>query len=64
MDSEQHRLLVDLIKELKNNAVSVVWNNGFDSVIFIDRSIDGKKSLNDIIKEVVHDKDTEGNPSI
>ena len=51
MDNEGHSLLLKIISEIKENCVSVVWNNGLDSVLFINRSIDGKKSLEDILKE-------------
>jgi hypothetical protein len=40
-----------IIDEIKQNSVSVAWNYGFDSVIFINKSVDGKKSLEDILRE-------------
>ena len=51
MDSDGYALLDKIIDEIKQNCVSVVWNNGFDSVLFINKNIDGKKSLQDILKE-------------
>jgi hypothetical protein len=58
MDKDGYALLDKIIKEVKENCVSVAWNNGFDTVLFIDRSIDGKKSLQQILKEnIYNDKD-------
>ena len=58
MDNEGYALLNKILKEIKENSTSVVWNNGFDTVLFIDRSIDGKTSLEQILKEnIYHDKD-------
>lgn len=57
MDNDGYALLDKIIKEIKENCTSVVWNNGFDTVLFIDRNIDGKKSLEQILKEnMCHDK--------
>jgi hypothetical protein len=39
------------VEELKNNKQGVAWNSGFDGVIFVDKSVDGHKSLNQITEE-------------
>lgn len=51
MNSDKKTTLIKVIDDIKQNCVSVVWNNGFDSVIFIDKNVDGKKSLEDILRE-------------
>ena len=35
-------------KELINNSTSVSWNCGFDSVVFVNKSVDGLKSIKEI----------------
>ena len=58
MNNKDCALLDKILKEIKENCTSVVWNSGFDTVLFIDRSVDGKKSLQQILKEnIYNDKD-------
>lgn len=64
MNQNDQDLLAKIIDEIRKNCVGVVWNYGFDNVLFIDRSIDGKKSLEDILKEnLPHDKNQTSNTS-
>jgi hypothetical protein len=44
-------VLNKFVEELKNNKQGVAWNSGFDSVIFLDKAVDGHKSLNQIKEE-------------
>jgi len=44
-------VLKQFIEEVEKNQMAVHWNYSFDSVIFLDKSIDGKKSLKDIKEE-------------
>ena len=57
MNDKQHDLLLKFIEEIKKNSTSVVWGYGFDSVIFIDKDVDGNKSLKTLINEILSDKD-------
>jgi len=57
MDTDRDKILIELVENIKKNAVSVVWNCGFDSVIFLDKDVDGNKSLKTLINEMINDKD-------
>ena len=51
-------VLAKILDEIRNNSVSVAWNYGFDTVLFINKSVDGRKSLEDILREnLSNDKD-------
>jgi hypothetical protein len=50
-------MLLDFIDELRKNYLSVAWNNGLDTVVFVNKSVDGYKSLDQMIEEHLHDKD-------
>jgi len=57
-------ILNEFVAKLEENAGAVAWNYGCDSVLFINRNIDGRKSLQEIKKEfidVISDKSTEAN---
>jgi len=50
------------IEELEQNKTSVVWNYGLDSVVFIDKSVDGKESLRSIKERYLGDENNKSNP--
>lgn len=64
MSIDEHDLLIKFIENIKNNSVSVVWNMGLDSVIFMDRDVDGNKSLKTLINEILNDKSKESDNDI
>ena len=49
-------ILNEFIAELENNTTNVVWNYGFDTVIFKSKSKDGMKPLDQIKKEFLDDR--------
>ena len=55
MSDNDRKVLLDFIDELKKNYLSVAWNSGLDTVIFVDKSVDGYKSLNQMIKEYLNE---------
>ena len=57
-------VLDKFIEELENNTRSVAWNYGCDSVIFSDKSLDGKKSLKEIKKEFLDDGSNASNKTV
>lgn len=59
MSTNERDLLIKFIENINNNIVSVVWNLGLDSVIFIDKEVDGNKSLKTLISEILNDKSKE-----
>ena len=50
------KVLDEFIKELEKNQIAVRWNYNFDSVIFVDRSVDDRKSLQDIKEKFLGSK--------
>lgn len=63
MESIRSRLLAEIDRKLRENSTSVAWNYGLDAVLFIDRDVDGKKSLKTIIAEL-YDKNKESDNDI
>ncbi len=47
-------ILKEFIAELEDNITGVVWNYGFDTVIFKKRSKNGKKTLDQIKEEFLN----------
>ena len=61
--NNDRKMLLEFINELRKSYVSVVWNNGLDTVVFVDKSVDGYKSLDQIIEEHLQDKNQAGDAS-
>ena len=64
MDTDRDKILAELVDNIRKNAVSVVWNSGFDSVLFLDKDVDGNKSLKTLINEMINDKDKKSGDAI
>lgn len=58
------KILEEFIEELEKNAMSVCWNYGLDSVIFLDKDLNGKKSLKTIKEQYLGSKDQTGDSAL
>lgn len=50
------KVLNEFIRELEQNQMTIHWNYNLDSVIFLDKGVDGKKSLKDIKEKFLGSK--------
>ena len=64
MDTDRDQIIAEFVESLKKNAIGVAWNCGFDSVIFVDKDVDGNKSLKTLINEMINDKDKKSGDAI
>lgn len=48
-------ILNEFVTKLEENAGAVVWNYGCDNVVFVNKSIEGRKSLQEVKKEFMDD---------
>jgi hypothetical protein len=58
------KVLNQFIDEIHKNKSTVAWNYGLDSVIFINKSVDGHKSLQQIKEEFLGQKGDAGNTAV
>lgn len=58
------QILNEFIQELESNQMAVAWNYGCDSVIFINKNLDDKKSLESIKEKYLGKRDDQGNTII
>lgn len=58
------KVLNEFIKELEANQMTVRWNYNLDSVVFLDKNIDGKLSLQDIKEKFLGSKDKTSNSTL
>lgn len=58
------KVLNEFIKELEANQMTVRWNYNLDSVVFLDKNVDGKLSLQDIKEKFLGSEDKTSNSTL
>jgi hypothetical protein len=64
LDEFAKLILNKFIEELNKNKQGVAWNSGFDGVIFVDKTVDGHKSLNQIKEEFLGQASNASNSTV
>lgn len=52
------------VEQLKKNQQGVAWNSGFDGVVFVDKNVDGNKSLNKLMEEFLGQESNVSDPAV
>jgi hypothetical protein len=59
-----NKVLIAFLDEVNKNSIGVSWNSGFDGVVFTNRSVEGKKCLQQIKEEFLGQQGNVGDPDI